>query len=137
MFRFSRMPKGSQIFFLDYCLILSNFLLIRLFFVVAGFHLSGEVIPGRSTQTTVEQEVKFKVSVSFDRSAGRKRPSNNLGNKLSLPANILAIMLSFSPAILALFKLPLSATLWPFHFPCPVTFSRTVFLFLEYLSECF
>jgi hypothetical protein len=94
MFRFSRMPEGSQIFFLNYFLILGYFLLIRSFFVVSGFHLSGEVIPGRSTQTTVEQEVKFKVSVSFDRSAGRKRPSNNLGNKLSLPTNILAIMLS-------------------------------------------
>jgi hypothetical protein len=114
MFRFSRMPEGSQIFFLDYFVIISYFLLIRSFFVVAGFHLSGEVIPGRSTQTTVEQEVKFKVSVSFDRSAGLKRPSNNLDSKLSLPTNILAIMLS-PRQILALFKLPLSTILWPFQ----------------------
>jgi hypothetical protein len=113
MFRFSRMREGSQIFFLGYFLILSN-VLIRSFFIVAGFHLSGEVIPGRSTQTTVEQEVKFKVSVSFDRSAGRNRPSNKVGNKLSLPTNILAIMLS-PRQILALFKFPLSATLWPFQ----------------------
>lgn len=36
-----------------------------------GFHLSGEIIPGRSTQspafTSTEQEIKYKVSVSFDR----------------------------------------------------------------------
>merc|ERR1719427_302412 len=36
-----------------------------------GFHLSGEVIPGRVSQsqayTSTEQEIKYKVSVSFDR----------------------------------------------------------------------
>ena len=40
-------------------------------FFVSGFHLSGEIVPGRSTQsaafTSTEQEIKYKVSVSFDR----------------------------------------------------------------------
>ena len=40
-------------------------------YLISGFHLSGEVIPGRVTQsqayTSTEQEIKYKVSVSFDR----------------------------------------------------------------------
>ena len=39
--------------------------------LLAGFHLSGEIVPGRSTQssafTSTEQEARYKVSVSFDR----------------------------------------------------------------------
>ena len=42
-----------------------------IFVLFSGFHLSGEIIPGRSTQspafTSTEQEIKYKVSVSFDR----------------------------------------------------------------------
>ena len=38
---------------------------------ISGFHLSGEVNPGRATQsqayTSTEPEIKYKVSVSFDR----------------------------------------------------------------------
>ena len=37
----------------------------------SGFHLSGEIVPGRVSQsqafTSTEQEIKYKVSVSFDR----------------------------------------------------------------------
>ena len=47
---------------------------INIFFktqLFSGFHLSGEIVPGRSTQspafTSTEQEIKYKVSVSFDR----------------------------------------------------------------------
>ena len=42
-----------------------------IFVLFSGFHLSGEIVPGRSTQsaafTSTEQEIKYKVSVSFDR----------------------------------------------------------------------